>query len=423
MQLIARLIRNWHATLLILLAIGLAACGGATPDGSSTVTAITVDPETLALQVGQNQALTASVAGTGDFSRAVTWSSNDATIAAVNGAGVVTGIAAGSTTVIASSASSPLVQATVPVTVTAAQAECQQPGQVVEIPDAILRGALLRWLDAEEVTECELAKLEFLRAQNFGVASLEGLQHATGLKGLDLMMNLVTDLSPIADLKLEELKLNTNPVTDVSPKSGMTSLKVLHTGPNDGQSDLSAFSDLVNLEELYVQDTAITDLSVLERFQKLEHLAVGSFGAISPTDYAVLARLPELSTLIVHVMPAEELRQLRGIPNLTHLHLRSTQAYEDVSDVLELTQLQSLTIRLPAGTELSALSDMTDLVTLNVADSFVTDLTPLLPLMNLELVDVRRNCLPANVGEDSAYLALVDRGVWVYHDPQRSSGC
>ena len=95
------------------------------------------------------------------------------------------------------------------------------------------------------------------------------------------MMNLVTDLSPIANLKLEELKLSTSSY-DFSPISGMTSLKVLHAGPNDGLSDLSGFSDLVNLEELYVQDTAITDLSVLERFQKLERLVVGVSGQSGP---------------------------------------------------------------------------------------------------------------------------------------------
>lgn len=421
MQLLARSNRNWNATLLILLTFGLAACGGTTPDGSSTVTAITVNPDSLALQAGQNQAVTASVVGTGDFSRAVTWSSNDASIATVNGTGVVTGVAAGSTNVIARSASSPSIQATVQVTVTAAQAECQQPGQVVEIPDALLRKAMLYFLGADEVTECELAKLEFLRAQNFGVESLEGLQYATSLKELDLMMNLVTDLSPIADLNLEMLKVSINLLTDLSPISDMTSLRGLLAGPNEELRDLSDLSELGNLEELSIGDTAIADLSVLERFQKLENLVVGSFGPTRPSDYTVLTRLPELTELTVLVMPAEELRQLRGIPKLTHLHLRTTEAYADVSDVLGLTQLESLTIRLPAGTELSALSGMTDLVTLNVADSFVTDLSPLLTLTNLELVDVRRNCLPGNVTEDSAYIALVERGVHIWHDPQRTA--
>ena len=169
MQLLARSNRNWNATLLILLTFGLAACGGTTPDGSSTVTAITVNPDSLALQAGQNQAVTASVVGTGDFSRAVTWSSNDASIATVNGTGVVTGVAAGSTNVIARSASSPSIQATVQVTVTAAQAEYHQPGQVVEIQDALLRKAMLYFLGADEVPKDDLAQIEFLRAQTFSV--------------------------------------------------------------------------------------------------------------------------------------------------------------------------------------------------------------------------------------------------------------
>ena len=77
--------------------------------------------------------------------------------------------------------------------------------------------------------------------------------------------------------------------------------------------------------------------------------------------------------------------------------------------MLELTQLQSLSYQTTGrnGTLRTERHDRPRCV--NVADSFVTDLTPLLPLTNLELVDVRRNCLPGNVTEDSAYLALVDR--------------
>ena len=136
--------------------------------GTATVTvtfvpvaSVTVSPASASLQVGQTTQLTATpkdASGNPLAGRVVTWSSSNATVAAVNGTGLVSGQAAGSATITATSegqsgTSSITVTlapvATVSVTPTSAAI---QPGQTVQLTattkDAngnVLTGRVVTW--------------------------------------------------------------------------------------------------------------------------------------------------------------------------------------------------------------------------------------------------------------------------------------
>lgn len=92
-----------------IVTLGLAACGDdvtvtdpPTPPPPG-VTSVTVTPGTQTLAVGQNVIFVASVIADAGVSTAVTWTSSAPTIATVDATGKVTGVAAGSTTIIATS--------------------------------------------------------------------------------------------------------------------------------------------------------------------------------------------------------------------------------------------------------------------------------------------------------------------------------
>lgn len=99
----------------LLLVLGLlAACS--TP---SSVTSVSIDQDDQAVAVGQDVELTATVEVEGDASQDVTWSTGDASIAAVDEAtGLVTGVAAGEAAVTATSVADSSVSDSVAVTVT-----------------------------------------------------------------------------------------------------------------------------------------------------------------------------------------------------------------------------------------------------------------------------------------------------------------
>ena len=106
--------RRWIPFLVPIL-LGLAACGQG-PTTGPTVTSVTVDPTSLRLVVGASAALEATVHG-GPADPAVTWTSDDATIAAVDDDGTVTAVAEGTTHVTATSDHDPAKSASAEVVV------------------------------------------------------------------------------------------------------------------------------------------------------------------------------------------------------------------------------------------------------------------------------------------------------------------
>jgi Bacterial Ig-like domain (group 2) len=121
-----RVVRSTFLGVFTLAA--LAACGGDKVVGTTTqVTAVTVTPANIQLAVGGSATVTATVTATaGVTDRTVTWKSADASVATVDASGKVTGVAGGTTSIIATSnadvnvsgAAGVTVAASVPPTVT-----------------------------------------------------------------------------------------------------------------------------------------------------------------------------------------------------------------------------------------------------------------------------------------------------------------
>ena len=85
------------------------------------VSAVTLDNTALSLAVGATGTLTATCTPNTAEDLTVTWSSSDESIATVDSSGVVTGVAAGTATITATSNDEPTVSATCTVTVAVAE--------------------------------------------------------------------------------------------------------------------------------------------------------------------------------------------------------------------------------------------------------------------------------------------------------------
>jgi uncharacterized protein YjdB len=106
--------------LLALSSLTFAACDRKTTTAPPPpVISVTVAPNVVpALQVGQSTSLAAAVSGT--TNQAVTWESGNPSVATVNAAGVVTGVAPGVAGIVAISQADPTARGTASVTVVAA---------------------------------------------------------------------------------------------------------------------------------------------------------------------------------------------------------------------------------------------------------------------------------------------------------------
>ena len=150
--------------------------------------------------------------------------------------------------------------------------------QTVDIPDPNLHAAIAeargKAPDAT-ITLADMLVLTYLDARNANISDLTGLERATNLKVLylneehmeteDLYINTnsVSDLSPLAELtNLTLLWLNDNSISDISPLTGLTNLIELDLW-NNSVSDISPLAGLTQLTYLDIGDNSISDISPL----------------------------------------------------------------------------------------------------------------------------------------------------------------
>ena len=139
-------------------------------------------------------------------------------------------------------------------------------GGLVSIPDIALSRCIEEALGKRAgaaISQGEMATLTYLSCVGNGVASLEGLQHATALAEAHLGVNAISDLSPLAGLtSLTTLTVGGNNIADISALAELTSLTNLSIADNY-VADISALAGLTAIEVLAMEVNLISDVSAL----------------------------------------------------------------------------------------------------------------------------------------------------------------
>ena len=180
---------------------------------------------------------------------------------------------------------------------------------------------------------------------------------------------------------LQELGLEDNSISDITPLSNLTALKHLRLH-NNWITDLTPLTHLTNLEELSISGNPVIDFSPLADFPHFAHL-VPTFIEISDPilehaireKLGVSAKIPltdvEMQRLYDLVVLESDIADLQGLEhavNLRFLHLSNSR----IVDLTPLTNLVSLEV-------------------LKLYNNEITDFTPLLGFENLEVLDVQGN--------------------------------
>ena len=142
--------------------------------------------------------------------------------------------------------------------------------------DGELESAVRRICGCETglLTQKDLDRVERLVINGTEIQSLQGLQHCTHLRELQLLQCGLTDIAPLQYLdQLEILYLTGNPGIDISPLQILTGLKTLELS-GCGLGDLSPLQDLTQLEELTLDSNELRDLSPLQKLTELRMLHV-----------------------------------------------------------------------------------------------------------------------------------------------------
>lgn len=122
------------------------------------------------------------------------------------------------------------------------------------------------------------------------ISALDEIPNMYYLRTLELTSQFISDLSPLAGMKLTRLNLANNFVGNLLPLKDMVSLTALDVCQNPLR-DLRPISRLLSLKTLDISQTQVTDLAPIKDLTKLETLALAYCDV---RDLSVLAGLPNL---------------------------------------------------------------------------------------------------------------------------------
>ncbi len=202
------------------------------------------------------------------------------------------------------------------------------------------------------------------------------------------------DLSTIASItSLTSLTIFGYQFTDISALAGLTNLEALAIGGANAPLPFLDFSQLSDLSNLQVLDAGyVRDNSQIAAFTTLVNLTSLSFaGAPTGTNLSVLSSLSNLESLSLSYINAAAfatISGLAGMPNLDTLHIRNgwpgfNYVLTDLSPLSTFTGLTRLSVDGAAVIDISALSGLTGLTELSLGGNRIADISPLAGLTNL----------------------------------------
>ena len=177
---------------------------------------------------------------------------------------------------------------------------------------------------------------------------------------LDSRNGIELDLSPIAKLvNLKNLYLSYTSVSDIQALSKLKKLECLFLDLTL-ISDISAIADLENLRVLSLSSTYVTDITEISSLKKLRILDIGD---ITIEDYSSLNNLKDLEKLYMINQKFTSIPRLTGLQNLKILSLAFCFNLKSLLGIEELKKLESL--------DLSMCSELKDIYGIEKLDNLV----------------------------------------------------
>ncbi len=197
-------------------------------------------------------------------------------------------------------------------------------------PDKALEAAVRQEVFAkrhseEPLTAEDVKNISRVIAKGKKIASLEGLQHCKAVMEIDLENNTISDLAPLAELKLlQSVNLAGNQIASVEALKNLVALQYLELSRNK-VVELGPLAEMTNMRSLYLSDNQIASLQPLAKMKKLWTL----YAARNPLkDTATLAELTWLESLDLQETGLTSLEPLRQLGELKRLVLRKNQLTE-----------------------------------------------------------------------------------------------
>ncbi len=249
----------------------------------------------------------------------------------------------------------------------------------VNFEDPLVEEGIRRLINKNEgiLTYGDIKYLEVIDIYEdfFNLYYLSGIEYCSNARVLRFSARfgvLFDDLSPLSKLsKLEEI--NTEGVFDkVSPLSGLINLKKINLLSSRYIEDVASLNSLINLEELDIGRAKwdIFDFSKLEYLERLDM----EFDTIPNLSFII--EIPNLKSLTLRAPNEFNLEGLSSMQNLKVLDLGYNSIVE-LAELSTMTNLEHLELQFNEIVDLSAVSNLKNLKTLDLARNKITDISVL----------------------------------------------
>ncbi len=256
-----------------------------------------------------------------------------------------------------------------------------------------------------------LRNLQKLNINNTQVSRISNLKSCPNLTSLNLGGTRIANIGILQELvQLKNVDISNSAVRDLGSLRNMKDLQSLNIS-GSAVSNLQALSELENLRELYCSNTSISDLTPLKGNRHLSKIYCDNSG-IHDAEASAFTKDNRFALVIydtetlktwwrdlpiywkavfskqIKVDSEPTTEQLHQIINMQELDLSGNTFMQNLMPVSRLTNLRSLNI---ANTEivfLQPIQGLANLESLNIAHTYIRDLKPLQDMANLKYLNI-----------------------------------
>ena len=256
-----------------------------------------------------------------------------------------------------------------------------------------------------------LRNLQKLNLNNTLVSRISYLKSCPKLTTINLGGTRIANIGILQDLEhLKNIDISNTSVRDLGPLRNIKELQSLNIS-GSAVSNLQALSEMVNLRELYCSNTSISDLTPLKGNRHLSKIYCDHSGVHDAEASAFTKDNPNALVIYdtealktwwrdlpiywkalfskqIKVDSEPTTEQLHQIINLQELDLSNNTFMQNLMPASRLTNLRSLNI---ANTEigfLQPIQGLANLESLNISHTYINDLTPLKDMGNLKYLNI-----------------------------------
>lgn len=244
-----------------------------------------------------------------------------------------------------------------------------------------ISGTQVKSLDSVMIS----SNLHYLNISNTEISDLTPIQHLEELQGLNLDYSRVTDLSPLANMnKLNEVQCSNTNVSDIMPLKDIPNLVRIYCDNTNINSKKAGEFYKANDKVMVIYETATlkTWWDELPIYWKKAFMKQTNIG-VEPTK-------EELHSLIqiksLEVDPAiQDATPISRLTNLESLNIANSKII-DIESFKGLLNLKNLQMQNTKVKDLKALENLGNLQELNIENTPITDLAPLQNSNNILMV-------------------------------------